>query len=214
MLARLAPLALALVLAACGSSPSDAERRGTSLDSLLVSTVDTVVDSLDARLGLSDEQRESIRTSLETRQADLRLTRSLPTRRERQAARERARTEADARILAALTTPQRESFAVLLAERSAERDPRVTRELNRLRQRLTLTDEQANVIVGLLESELDEIEVLVAQYRREGGREIPEVRDEIREIQERTDELIRAELTEEQQQEFAALRADDRRGRR
>lgn len=211
MTARLAPFALALVLAACGATPPEASGERLAPEA---PSIESLVDSLDAELDLTGDQREPIRRALETRRADLRLARSLPSRAERQAARDRARTEADARIYAALAREQQARYAEIQAERPTDRDPRVAREAARLRQRLDLTDAQAESITALLEDELDQIEALVAQYRRQGGREIPEVREEIQEIQRATDDRIAGELTEEQAAEFAALRAEDRRPRR
>ena len=178
-------------------------------------SLDAQVDSLTARLALTEQQQESVRSALSVRSEALRAARGLPTRRERREAMERAQTEADSRIAASLTSAQRATYAEIRAERPVARDPQMERQLSLLRDELDLSAEQETAIAAILEKQTDEIEALIAGYQRTGGQEIPEVREEIQAIRERTDELIIAELTEQQADTYRRLRSDQQRpGRR
>ena len=178
-------------------------------------SLDAQVDSLTARLSLSEEQQASVRSALEVRAEAFRSARGLSSRRERRDAMERAQTEADARIAATLTSAQRETFAEVRAERPVVRDVRIERQLGLLRDELGLSAEQETAIASILEKQTDEIEALIAGYQRTGGQEIPEVQEEIQAIRERNDALIIAELTEQQADTYRKLRGEQQRpGRR
>lgn len=211
---RLALPLLVLVLAACGSSRAD--RPGPDgPPPEAISTLDVQVDTLTARLELSEEQQASVRRALEQESAALRAARNLPDLQSRRAAALQARAEAGARIAAALTRGQREAYEAYRAEQEVGAyDPSVERQLARLRTRLDLNTEQESAIAFLLTQQVAEVESLVSQYLRQGGRDVDDVRDEIQEIRERYDDLIVAELTVEQAETYERMRSDERRPRR
>lgn len=210
---RLSLLSIVLLLAACGSSRPDRSDDGPDTPEG-PSRIEVQLDSLTARLDLDEDQRESVRRALAQEAAALRAARGLPDLQSRRGAALQARAEAGARIAASLTRAQREAYDAYRAEQEVGGfDPSVERQLARLRARLDLTSDQEDAIASILERQVIEIEALVADYLRRGGRDVDDARGEIQEIRERYDTLIVVELTPEQAETYERLVADERRPR-
>ncbi|MEM1055914.1 MAG: hypothetical protein AAGI52_10345 [Bacteroidota bacterium] len=218
MLRLVLSAALLLSLAACSSSRGPDLRSEAAIpgaDSTAIAPADPVAE-LDERLDLTEDQERSVRRALDAYREALVVARRQTDIRSRQVERERARFEADARIIAALTGEQREIFEEIRAEREASVDPLVRQRLAQLTRRLDLTEDQQDAIAPLLVDQVEQLELVVSRFRRTGGdREAAQA--ELDAIRAETDTEILRLLTDEQfliYQQIIEERGDRRRARR
>ena len=203
---RLLLALLAVLATGCSASGPDLQRSRDlpAADSTEAPAAD-LFDELDARLDLTEDQERSVRRTLNARKEALGEARRQPDIRARRQATERAFTEADSRIIAALTPTQREIYEEIRAEREVAYDPAVARQLRLLDERLNLSEDQKTQIAEILTRQVEQVEPLIARGRADGeGRD--EIIEEINAIRERTDEEITALLTEDQIREYRILR--------
>ena len=194
---RLLLTALLFLASGCAASGPELQRDTAVPEPEASQPLVDPLAELDERLNLSESQERSIRRTLAARKDALAAARRQPDIRSRRVDAERARTEADARIIAALSPAQREIYEEIRAERPPTYDPAVARQLRLLDDRLTLTDEQTSQIGAILTRQVEEVEPLIARGRASGeGRDA--IIEEINAIRDRTDAEIIEVLTEEQ----------------
>ena len=205
-------LAAVLTLAALGCGSTSRQAPSPSRDRVALPappSLEEQLAELDTRLDLTEPQEQSVRSALDIQAEALAAAGRLPDLRSRRTAAERARTEADSRIAAALTSVQRQVFDEIRAERGPVYDASVERRLALLRQRLHLTADQEALIGPILEQQTAELEPLIRRARRDREQREDAVA-QIQALQERTDASILDLLTEEQARDFRALREEQR----
>ena len=179
-------------------------------------TADDRLVALDGVLDLTDGQEVAIQAALDRQSAATADAQTLSDREQRVDAARRAAETARAEIEAALTPAQRDAYAAYRAGHQSDRAGRgggdvADRQLDALRDRLGLSDDQADQLRPVFEAQAEQVRPLVERMRTaESRQDRMAVMRELRAARGAADARVEAVLSADQMLKYRAVQ-DERR---
>ena len=186
---------------------------------------DEIVSALKERLELSKDQEENIRSIivedfekrdvLKKKYAEDDSTDELSLLIEQR----RLTKQTEGRIEEILTEEQMAAYEAFkeeyLAKAQREARARITDEaILIMKERLQLTEEQADIVLPIIDQAMKERQAMMQKFRGGGGRgdmsAMRGMREEMERIDERTEERLSKILTEEQMEEYKKIKEEQR----